>query len=187
MTRNLYTLVLVCALVLASLTVFADTTPSAPESSATPPVMISPASVPAPSVLTALRMISIQSYPVLESQLKLTDAQKPRVRDLLTKAEEKFKTLIEAQRKAGRAFVEALTAKTDETMLISLGQAAAKADADLIAEKVKTLDALRALLTDQQNMDLNKALDRIGIMWKIRSVPPSRPASPAPTVPTTAK
>ncbi len=181
MTRNLYTLILICALAPASLTVFAQTTPSAPGSSAPPPVIISPASVPAPSVLTALRVMSLQSYPVLESQLKLADAQKPRVRDLLTKAEGKFRPLIEAQRKAGRTFVEALTAKTDEARMISLGQAATKADADLIAEKVRTLNALRALLTDQQNADLNKVLDRAAMMWKMG--PGSPPPTPAATPP----
>jgi Spy/CpxP family protein refolding chaperone len=144
-------------------------------------------SVPAPSVLTALRVIALGSYPVLESQLKLTDAQKPQVRDLLTKAEEKFKTLIEAQRKAGRAFVEALTAKIDEARMISLGQAAAKADADLIAEKVRTLNALRALLTDQQNADLNTVLDRAAMMWKMGPGSPPRTPAAAPPAPENAK
>lgn len=179
MNRILYTLILICALAAASAASFAQSTPPA---ATAPPQLIDPSAVPAPGVLSALRLIALQSYPVLETQLKLTDAQKPQVRGLLEKAEARFKPLIEAQRNAGRAFVEALASKTDEAKLISLGQAATKGDADLIAEKVKTVTAIRALLTGQQNTDLNALLGRISLMWK--TVPRPVPNPPQPSLPT---
>ena len=54
--------------------------------------------------------------------------------------------------------------------MISLTQATTKADADLIVEKVKTLNALRALLTDQQKTALNVMLERTTMMWKAAPV-----------------
>ena len=62
--------------------------------------------------------------------------------------------------------------------MISLAQATTKADADLIVEKVKTLNALRALLTDEQKSALNLMLERTTMMWK--AVPASAPAPPPP-------
>ena len=70
MRRNLYVLVLACALVTASGAVFAETTPQTPAAPMTPPSpprMIDPSTVPAPSVLAALRFVTLASYPVLET------------------------------------------------------------------------------------------------------------------------
>ena len=139
---------LACSLATASGAVFAETTPQTPAAPMTPPSpprTIYPSTVPAPSVLAALRFVTLASYPVLETGFKLADEQKPQVRDLLEKAEAKFTAAYPGSAKCrpGHSW-RPLYRKPMRPGCISLAQATTKADADLIVEKVKTLNALRA-------------------------------------------
>ena len=56
-----------CAVVTGSQAVFGETTPQAPVAPGTPAQLIDPSMVPAPSVLAALRFVTLGSYPVLET------------------------------------------------------------------------------------------------------------------------
>ncbi len=109
--------------------------------------------------------------------MNLTDDQKIKVTDLLVKAEKDSEPAVMAQKKAAEDFVT-LLGKQDasEKDLRAAAISAESAEQALIMEKIKTLMALRALLTSGQNEALSKWLDRWTAQWK----PMPQPLLPAP-------
>lgn len=99
---------------------------------------------------------------MLSSRLKLTDEQKSKINDLMSKADAAVKPKIESQKKAVDKYMQLLQ-KNDvtETELIAAADEAIKAESVIVTEKLKTLQALRALLNDDQKTELNSMLTRI--------------------------
>jgi Spy/CpxP family protein refolding chaperone len=139
---------------------------------------------PAPCALTALRLIQPNSVTMFEARLKLTPDQKAKVADLLKKAEEALKPKIELQRAAAGKFQDSLITKgATEATIIADGQAAMAAETALLVEKIKTLMALRALLTEDQNAELDKIFRQFGMPWR-QAPPPGAQSSASPAQPT---
>jgi Spy/CpxP family protein refolding chaperone len=117
---------------------------------------------PAPSPLSTLHIISRSGISMLSSRLKLTDEQKSKINDLMSKADAAVKPKIESQKKAVDKYMQLLQ-KNDvtETELIAAADEAIKAESVIVTEKLKTLQALRALLNDDQKTELNSMLTRI--------------------------
>jgi len=126
-------------------------------------------SVPRPCILATFRPLSPQMTPVLVGRLKLEDPVKTKVTELLAKADADLKPNIDAQRKASEAFVVVLAKpNATESELAAAGEVVMKAEAEIVAQKVKTIVALRALLTSEQNDELSKLIDQYTSPWRNR-------------------
>lgn len=135
--------------------------------------------MPPPCIITSLRILQSRMMPMLEVHLKLTADQKAKVVDFLSKSEEAMRPLIDAHRKASEVFVDALaTTGTTEAALRTAGENVMKAEAALLAERVKTFIGLRALLTNEQNQELNKIMIQNTAPWR-----PQAPQGPPPPMP----
>lgn len=140
---------------------------------------------PVPCVLSALRVLHPRMTPMLAARLSLSDEEKAKVLDLLTKADEALKPKIEAQKKAAEEFVNSLTKDgLDQAALIAAGENAMKAESAILAEKIKTLADLRAILTSRQKIELNKMLEQFSSPWKPRPPAEAQPVMP-PAAPST--
>ncbi len=116
---------------------------------------------PAPCLMSSLHIICKTGIDMLSSKLKLTDDQKTKVDDLMSKADTAIKPKIDHQKKAIEAYSELLAkSDTSDAVLLAAADEVMKAEAAIVAEKIKTLQALRALLDDQQKNELNSILLR---------------------------
>ena len=114
--------------------------PAAPTPAAAAPAPLNPATC----VLVALRMLQPRTVPSLAAVINLTDNQKNKVTDLLTKAEKDSEPAVMAQRQAAQDFVALLTNKgASESDLRAAAIRAESAEQVLIIDKIKTLTALR--------------------------------------------
>ena len=182
--RVVLTLVLCITLTALALAAFGQDSPPPPGAGGPPlpgmgmgrPGMGMP--MPPPCVVSALRVVNARSMPMLEQQLKLADDQKAKVLDYLTKADEGLKSKIDAQRKAGEAFAMALAkAGSSEATLTAAGTAAMNAESAVLNDKIKTLIGLRAMLTSEQNAELDKMLSMVTSSYRPRE-PHGRPGGP---------
>ena len=142
--------------------------------------------MPRPCVLQALRGLQPQMAEMLTRLLSLSDDQKKQVAEVLMKAEEALKSKVEAQRKADEEFLTALVKEdSDKAALTAAGDKAIKAESAVLAEQIKTLLDLRALLSDQQKKDLGRFLEQRGMMWRAGGMPPPPrpPIAPPPPEP----
>ena len=125
---------------------------------------------------------------MLGERLKLTDGDKTKVSDILTKSEEAMKPLIQAQRKAAEECVTALTKPgLQEIEVQTAADLAMKAEAAILTEKIKTLFALRAALSPEQVTELNSMIDQATSIWRPGAFGPMMnrfPAQPTQTQPT---
>lgn len=126
-----------------------------------------PVVAPKPCIVTSLRLLNPRVMHVLNDRLKLSAEQEPKVRDLLTKSEEAAKPLVEAHRKAAEEYVMLLVKPgANQADIIAAAERASKVEAAIVAEQVKTLFALRALLNGEQNSQLNTLIDGQTTIWK---------------------
>jgi len=181
--RRIPALSIVVVLTLVATGAFAE--PPAALGAAAPPMRLEPR----PCTLLALRFIQPQMVPALAKSLSLTDEQKTQVTDLLTKAEAALKPKIEEQRDIAKQFVVAMASSdVSQAALVSALEKAMKAEGSIAAEKIKTLFALRAILTDQQKTELNKIIEQRTESWRREGfaagvptplAPPIAPPAPA--------
>ena len=133
---------------------------------------------PAPCILPTLRLINPQMMPTLAAKLNLTDDQKTKVLDLLTKTDKDLKPKIENQIKLAHDYVAVLVnVSATQAELIAAGEKAMKAETDVLTAKIQALFALKGLLTPDQNKLLAGYLDQFAVPWRER---PALPAPPAP-------
>lgn len=158
MDRLLYTLALVSTLVAASIQVFAQ-----PQDT---PVTSIAAEVPAPSILGSTRQITLSALPMLSARLNLTEAQQTQIRSLLQAAEKAAAPQIEAQKRASKAFADALVAGAGEAELTALAKAAMQAESEVLAQRIRTLSALRALLDEDQKKQFSNMMERTTMPWR---------------------
>lgn len=151
-----------------------------PASSSVPPAGTKPVGVrPAPSILPTLRLINSEMLPTLGFLLNLTDDQKTKAQDLLSKSDEELKPSIAAQVKATSDYV-ALLGKQDASQadLTAAAQKVLAADSGLMAGRIKAFVAFKALLTPEQNKLLAQELQQTSSKWLPQT---NVPAGPAPT------
>lgn len=177
MQKLLFVLIVAsCLIITAAAGAFAQTV--APNAAATPvvvtaaPLPASPASArphvarPVPSILPTLRLIDSGMLPTLSFLLNLTDDQKTKAEDLLSKADEDRKPKVAAQVKAASEYI-ALLGKTSSSQadLTAAAQKVLAADNDLMAARIKALVAFRTVLTPEQNARLAKELQETASRW----------------------
>lgn len=151
-------LVVICALVCAT-GAFGQAAPPA----GAPPMRLEPR----PCALMMLRFLRPSMVPSLVKILSLTDDQTSKVTDLLTKADEAAKPKVEDQRKATKDFATALASPdASQAALVTAFEKAMKSETAIAAESVKTLFALRGLLTDQQKADFTKMIESRTDAWR---------------------
>lgn len=135
-------------------------------------------SYPAPCILGAVRVVGLQSLPFLIDRLKLTSDQQTKVTDILTKADNEAKPLIEAQRKAAESFATAVSKpNAAQSEVTTAGQNAMKAESSLLDQKIKSLFALESVLTDEQKKAFTEVLTQKTSFWQ------QKPAMMAPQQP----
>lgn len=137
---------------------------------------ISSANLPAPSVIGALRTVTLATYPMLETRLKLTDEQKNKIKEMFVQADKAAEPKIMAQRVAAKAFADGIAAGIDDADLLKLGGAATAAEGAVLTERVKALCNLRKILNADQNKDLTSMLERVTMPWRGAAI-----AEPTPT------
>lgn len=117
--------------------------------------------------------------PTLGFLLNLTDDQKTKAQDLLSKSDEELKPSIAAQVKATSDYV-ALLGKQDASQadLTAAAQKVLAADSGLMAGRIKAFVAFKALLTPEQNKLLAQELQQTSSKWLPQT---NVPAGPAPT------
>jgi Spy/CpxP family protein refolding chaperone len=138
-----------------------------------------------PSILPTLRLIDAQMAPTLGFVLNLTDDQKTKVLDLLTKSDNDQKPKIEAQAKAAQDYI-ALLGKSDATQtdLLAAADKVLKAESEIMAVRIGALVALRAILTPEQNKKLSDAVAQPAHRWLPQpGAPPAPPLTPPPSAP----
>jgi len=194
MRKTLMTSFAVAALALTGVASFAEdaAAPSAPPPPPAPSIRAgSMRSMMGPCIAMALRVIGQGGINRIAVRLKLSEAERAKVTDLITKAEETGKPLIDAQRKAAEEFANAMVKEeTTEASLTALAEAAMKAETAAVNYKIKVLFALEAILTPQQKTDLLKMLELTdtpalrnsggGLMPPGMVVPPAAPEPPKP-------
>lgn len=139
-------------------------------------------------LLQSMRFLSPVTLPSLGARLSLTDEQKTKINDLLAKADETLKPLVETQRQAAENFAVAMAKpETDQAALLAAADKAMKAEAAIMNERVKTFGELKALLDDKQKAELSKYLEHTRTWWRASGspgqVPMTLPAPPPPVAP----
>jgi len=171
--------------VLSSLTVaaLAQTAPPAPPSG---PVGVRADYVrPVPCILPTLKIISAQMVPMLAARLSLSEADKAKVLDLLTKSDNDIKPKIENQVKAAQDYTTLLAnPKASQAELVAAADKAMKAESEVLMVRIQALFTLKALLNEEQNKQLAEYLDQFAKPWRERPgsipLPPvAPPATPA--------
>lgn len=147
----------------ASIVFAQETPPAAPPMQG--PSSSKPASVmPLPCPVSSLHIISGRAIRLLTARLDLTDDQKTKVENLLTKADDELKPVIEEQKKANERYTKLLLSNdTSESDLNAAAMEAMKVEPKIMAQKIKTLVALRALLNDDQKTKLNTILGQFSL------------------------
>lgn len=141
---------------------------------------------PTMCIVPAMRLVNARMVDTMTDRLQLSEDQQKKITELLTKAERDLTPKVEAQRKAGEEFVTLLArenAGADE--LAAAAEKASKAETAVVVDKVKTLLALRAMLTAEQNKTLSEMIEQYTMMWRARDlnrmiVPPPRRSAPKP-------
>lgn len=134
-----------------------------------------------PCILPTLRMISPQMVQTLSLRLNLTDDQKTKVAALLEKAENDIKPKVEAQTKAGQAYIDLLiNPNATKAQINAAADKTMKAETDVLTARIDTLFALKGLLNAEQNKLLAERLEQYTSPWRDggRAVP-QPPAAPA--------
>jgi len=171
-----------CVIVCVAVCLLASTgTSIAQQPTAAPPSAAPMRLEPRPCALMALRFIRPSMVPRLTRDLGLSDEQAAKATDVLTKADEAMKPLVEEQRRATAEFARAL-AKPDSShaALVSAFEKAMKAETAMASEMIKTLFALRDLLTDQQKQQFNKLIETQTGPWTREITAPATGSQPAP-------
>lgn len=174
MKKTLLVLALSFALVALAGVVFAQgapapaaAAPAAVTQASPPPPTMQPRSDiprPVPCILPTLRLIN-----PLSSRLSLTDDQKTKVTDLLSKADADLKSKIESQAKIANDYITVLiNTSATQADLTAAAEKAMKAETDVLMQRIQTLFALRALLTPEQNKQLSDYLAQATIPWSDR-------------------
>lgn len=181
------TIMAVSLLSVAGGAVFAQTAaPAAPAptvSTPPPPAGTSPANRPhgmrpVPSILPTLRLIDSGMLPTLGYLLNLTDDQKTKAQDLLSRTDEELKPKIAAQVKAASDYVALLgNPNSSQADLIAAAQKVLAADSDLMAGRIKAFVAFKALLTPEQNKLLAQELQTTASRWLPQAQAPAGPAA----------
>jgi Spy/CpxP family protein refolding chaperone len=136
---------------------------------------------PVPCILPTLKSISLQMMPMLAARLKLTEDEKTKALDLLTKLDNDIKPKIENQNKSARDYTTVLVnPNTTQAELTAAADKVMKAEADVLTARIGGLFALKALLTADQNKQLAEFLDQTTRPWREQSAPPAPPAPPTP-------
>ncbi len=147
-----------------------------------PPGILGPQNFPRPSILFAFRFLNPRSIDSMARDLNLSDAQKAQVTQLINKLEETSKPKIQAQHKAVEEFAIALADQSKtESELKAAADKVFKAESDLVTENIKTLNAIRALLTQEQSTAFKKFLEQRTMPYRtsITLTPAGPPASPS--------
>lgn len=178
MRRLTIAFVLIAVLTAFAAAVLAQTAPSpAPEKGPARPEMVRPV----PCILPTLKIISAQMMPLLSARLNLTEDQKGKVLELLTKLDSDLKPKIENQNKAARDYIALLTnPNAAQAELAAAGDKVLKAESEVLKTRIGGLFALRALLTADQNKLLTDYLDNSTKPWRDQSSPPGPPAPATP-------
>jgi Spy/CpxP family protein refolding chaperone len=133
---------------------------------------------PVPSILPTLRLIDSGMLPTLGYLLNLTDDQKTKAQDLLSKTDEELKPKIAAQVKAASDYVALLgNPNSSQADLIAAAQKVLTADSDLMAGRIKAFVAFKALLTPEQNKLLAQELQTTASRWLPQAQTPAGPAA----------
>ncbi|MCE5321970.1 Spy/CpxP family protein refolding chaperone [bacterium] len=172
--RNLLLFVLTCCLVIMAVPVLCaqEAPPPAPtmqgssSTSNAQEIML-----PAPCLISSLHVINSNAVPMLSTQLNLTDEQKTKVTELFSEADKTLKPTIQAQQKAVDKYTKLLLDNsTSESDLTSAAADAMKMESAIVTEKIKTLEGLRALLTDDQKAKLNTMFAQFAAISKMRTI-----------------
>ncbi|MCE5315535.1 MAG: hypothetical protein ABFD49_09570 [Armatimonadota bacterium] len=177
MKKTALFLALVCMIVIPATALVAQDAPPAPPADSQPaPVQPrTPGNAdmvfPAPCLMSSLHIINQGAVAMLSSRLHLTDDQKTSAGDMLKQADLALKPKIDIQKKAGQKYADLLLKNdTPEPALLAAADEAMKAESVIVAEKIKTLRALRALLNDQQNTELNSMLAQFAAPWQSKKM-----------------
>ncbi len=136
---------------------------------------------PAPCILPTLKIISAQMMPMLGARLNMTEDEKTKVLDLLTKLDNDIKPKIENQIKAARDYIAVLTnPNATQAELAAGGDKAMKAESEVLQARISGLFALKALLTPDQNKLLAELLQQSTRPWQEQATPPGPPPPPPP-------
>lgn len=139
--------------------------------------------MPAPCIVPATRVLHPRMVDMLAARLSLTEDQQKKIADLLTRVEEDMAPVIEAQQAAARDFVIAFgNPDTSQADLVAAAEKAMKAELAIMTERIKTLYALRALLTPEQNKSFSELLEQYTSPWRAQGAQP-RVVPPRPTPP----
>ena len=139
---------------------------------------------PAACILSTLKIVSAQMMPMLAARLNLTEDDKAKVLDVLTKADKDIKPKIENQIKLARDYTAVLVnPNAKQTELAAAADLVMKAESEVLTARIQGLFALKALLTAEQNKQLAEYMDQFARPWRERPTPPAPPApSAAPAV-----
>lgn len=150
------------------------------------PGILGPLSFPRPSILFAFRFLHPRAIDSMAKDLNLSDAQKAQVTQLINKLDEISKPKIQAQHKAAEEFAIALAdpSKT-EAELKAAADKVFKAESDLVVENIKTLNAIRALLTQEQSAAMKKFLEQRTMPYRTSIMPTLAGPPPPPTAEST--
>lgn len=173
MKNILFVLALSVILVVVVTAAFAEdsSAPVGPVNSVTqqkpimPPASKTP--YPAPCIAPTLRVLQSSMLPMLTTRLNLTADQQTKIKDLVTQCEQACLPKIEAQIQATQNYITLLTKDgVTEAELTAAVNTTMKAEGDILIEKVKTLTAIRALLTPDQNKTLTEMLTQWTSPWQ---------------------
>lgn len=160
--------------------------PATPPDAAAQPYTATPPDVarsrtprPVPSILPTLRLIDPGMLPTLGFLLTLTDDQKTKALDLLTKADVERKPKVAAQTKAAADYI-ALLGKENSSLadLTAAAQKVLAVDNELMAARIKAYIGFRELLTPEQRKRLAQELEKTARRWLPQV---AAPVGPTPT------
>ncbi len=145
-------------------------------------------SAPSLCVVNALRVLNAKMLPQMAEQLKLTDEQKAKISAIIAASDEAQKPLIQTQRRVAEQFVGSLMGPNLQEVEVQAGaDLAMKSEAAILTHRVKTLFAIRQVLTPDQITALDTMISRTTLIWRpaammdrIRGTTPgAMPVSPA--------
>ncbi len=143
-------------------------------------VLVNPQSLPAPCPLYIFRFMQPRGADILARELKLTDEQKSKVAEVLTKFSEDLQPKVTAQRSAGAEFAAAVAnPESTPAAITAAADKVMKAELDIVSEDAKTLQTLRGMLTPEQAELFRVFLDRYGATYRPRTATAPMPAPPA--------
>jgi Spy/CpxP family protein refolding chaperone len=138
---------------------------------------------PAPCILPTLKLVNLQIVQTLSARLNLTEDQKTKITDLLTKADKDLKPKIENQVKLTRDYIAVLTNPgATQSELAAAAEKVMKAESELLMARIGALFGLKGLLTADQNKQLADYLEQSTRAYRetMRVPVPPEPASAPP-------